>query len=132
MTDRDSILVMMVSYRDVHLPDTIESLQAAAVLPERLRFLICLQDRDPRIREFLSARDDCRVIEVDPEEHISLGSAFNLLREQLDSGEELVLYTEPHMHAVSGWDEYYISQLRSLDERAVISNYAYTDRKSVV
>ena len=126
MKENPEILVMMVSYRDVHLPDTVESLRAAALHPERLRFVICLQDRDPRIREFLSARDDCRVIEVDPEEHISLGSAFNLLREQLVSDDELVLYTEPHMHAVPGWDEYYVCQLRALDERAVISNYAFT------
>ena len=126
MKDSPDILVMMTSYRDVHLPDTVKSLRAAAVHPERLRFVICLQDCDPGIRDFLSKRDDCRVIEVDPEEHISLGSAFNLLREQAVSDDALVLYTEPHMHAVTGWDEYYTRQLRSLGDRAVISNYAHT------
>lgn len=28
--------------------------------------MICLQGRDQRIREYLSARNDCRVIGVDP------------------------------------------------------------------
>ncbi len=126
MKDSPNIAVMTVSYKDVHLPDTVESLRSAAVHPERLRFVICLQDKDPGIRGFLSKRDDCRVIEVDPEEHISLGSAFNLLREQPVTDGELVLYTEPHMHAVYGWDEYYVRQLRRLGERAVISNYAHT------
>ena len=126
MKEIPDIAVMMVSYRDVHLPDTVESLRAAAVRPERLRFVICLQDGDPRIRDYLSKQDDCRVLDVDPEARISLGSAFNLLREQAVSDEELVLYTEPHMHAIQGWDEYYVQQLRSLGERAVISNYAFT------
>ncbi len=126
MKDTPNIIVMMVSYKDVHLPDTIESLRAAAVHPERLRFVICLQDRDPQIRAYLSNQGDCRVIEVDPEEHISLGSAFNLLREHAVSCGDLVLYTEPHMHAVRGWDEYYVRQLSELGERAVISNYAHT------
>ena len=124
MKDSPNIAVMTVSYRDIHLPDTLESLRSAALHPEKLRFVICLQDTDPGIREFLSKRNDCRMIEVDPEEHISLGSAFNLLREQLVPDDTFVLYTEPHMHAVRGWDEYYVRQLRSLGGRAVISNYA--------
>ncbi len=126
MKNSPGITVMMVSYKDVHLPDTIESLRSAAVRPERLRFLICLQDRDPGIRAYLSAHSDCRMIEVDPDERISLGSAFNLLGEQPVSDGELVLYTEPHMHAVHGWDEYYVRQINSLPRRSVISNYAHT------
>ena len=126
MNESPAIAVMIVSYKDVHLPETIESLRSAAVHPEKLRFVICLQDRDPGVRAYLSAQNDCRVIEVDPEEHISLGCAFNLLGEQPVSDGELVLYTEPHMHAVPGWDEYYVQQLRSLGEGAVISNYALT------
>ena len=126
MKDDPNIMIMMVSYKDVHLPDTIESLRAAAIRPERLRFVICLQDRDPLIRKYLSDQGDCQVIEVDPEERISLGSAFNLLREYVASDGAFVLYTEPHMHAVRGWDEYYVRQISALGEHAVISNYAHT------
>ena len=126
MKDVPDITVMMVSYKDVHLPDAIESLRAAAIYPNRLRFVICLQDRDPRIRSYLSDQVDCRVIEVDPKERISLGASFNLLREYAVAGGGFVLYTEPHMHAVSGWDEYYVLQLIVLGERAVVSNYAHT------
>ena len=104
--------------------DTICSFKDNAVHPERVSFIICLQDDDPVIQEKLCTRDDCEVISVNPREHISLGSAYNLLREKCaDRDEEYALFTEPHVYAVSGWDEYHIRELKRLGDRAVISNY---------
>jgi hypothetical protein len=121
---KDRILILINSYRDPHLMDTICSFKDNAVHPERVSFIICLQDDDPVIQEKLCTRDDCEVISVNPREHISLGSAYNLLREKCaDRDEEYALFTEPHVYAVSGWDEYHIRELKRLGDRAVISNY---------
>lgn len=121
---KDRILILINSYRDPHLMDTIRFFKDNAVHPERVSFIICLQDDDPVIREKLCARDDCDVIYANPQEHISLGSAYNLLREKCAGrDEEYALFTEPHVYAVSGWDEYHIRELKRLGDRAVISNY---------
>ena len=120
----DRILLLINSYRDPHLMDTIRSFKDNAVHPERLSFIICLQDDDPAIGAELCARGDCEVIPVDPREHISLGAAYNLLRARCAGrDEEYALFTEPHIYAVYGWDEYHVRELKRLGDRAVISNY---------
>lgn len=121
---KDRILILINSYRDPHLMDTIRFFKDNAVHPERISFIICLQDDDQVVHSELCARDDCEVISVDPQKHISLGSAYNLLREKCAGrDEEYALFTEPHVYAVSGWDEYHIRELKRLGDRAVISNY---------
>lgn len=117
------ILVMIPSYKDPYLTNTVLSFIGNADNPDRVHISICYQDDDMLTLHNLKTIKNCQVIHVPTKDAKGVGHAYHLLEGTL-TDEEYVLCTESHMYAVKGWDTYLTKLSDSLGDKAVISDWS--------
>lgn len=130
MTSPDpEIFVALAAYRDPELVATIESCQANAAAPERLRFGIHLQFDDERpgaerdcLDEVAFAREP-RVIRV-PADWSRGGCWARHHVQSLWDGEAYTLQVDSHTHFASGWDADLIDYVETLpDPKPLVTGF---------
>ena len=119
-----TILIMIPSYKDPHLLQTVEFFKNNADYPERIHFAICYQDDDLETLEKLKQIPNCKITHIMPDQAQGIGYAHHLLEKLLDD-EDFIFQTDAHMCAVKGWDSFYIEEIQKLGKKTVISNYAH-------
>lgn len=118
-----TVLVEIPSYRDPELRNTIESALAMAANPDRIRFVVCLQDDDPGMLAYLKSVPGCRFRWFAEKDAPGLCAA-RYECQRLYGGEDFVLHVDAHMRFARGWDVATIDQWnRCGDPKAVLSTW---------
>lgn len=123
--DDRRILVLIASYRDTELPETIANAIAQARYPEHLRFAICHQYGEETARLLEPWADDPR-FSVDAVPHTaSNGCCWARSRTfALYDDEPYILQIDAHTRFAAGWDSRYIDMLESIDaELPILTTY---------
>lgn len=119
-----TILVEIPAYCDPEVVKTVKAALANAANPDRIRFVVCLQDDDGERLEALRAMAAVRL------KHYAVKDAPGACAARYEcnlmyDGEDFVFHTDAHMRFAKFWDVAMIEQWRSCgDEKAVLSGYA--------
>lgn len=123
--DDRRILVLIASYRDAELSNTIADAIAQAAYPEHLRFAICHQFGDETVGLLEPWSDDPR-FSIDSVHHSeSRGCCWARNRTfAMFDGEPYILQIDAHTRFAARWDARYIDMLESTEsELPVLTTY---------
>jgi len=123
--DDRRILVLIASYRDAELSNTIADAIAQAAYPEHLRFAICHQFGDETVRLLDKWTDDPR-FSIDSVHHSeSRGCCWARNRTfAMFDDEPYILQIDAHTRFAARWDARYIDMLESTEsELPVLTTY---------
>lgn len=118
------ILVLIASYKDADLINTINNAVEMAKYPDRIHFAICYQD-DVAESYYQAIKDtsNLKIIVVPPNE--SKGCCWSRsLSQELYGGEDYVLQIDSHMRFVKDWDDRMINTLNECSsDKPILTSY---------
>lgn len=124
------IAIQIPSYCDPELLNTIHSAVKTAANPNRVIFLVCLQDDDEAVLSELIAMPNCKVVHIAKKDAPGLCAARHMCNKML-TDEEYVLHIDSHMRFPKFWDVCLISLWKQCeDDKAIITAYGmnYADK----
>ena len=122
----ETIFVSIASYQDDMLKLTIADALAKAKYPDRIKFGVVEQRESARrINPGVYARKQIRYVGVEPEDSRGVCWARSVCM-SLYQNEDWFFQIDSHMLFDQHWDEWYINQLKALEEQSakpIISGY---------
>ena len=121
--NNDKILILIPSYCDDELLNTVRSALIQADNPNRIYFSICYQSDNLKDYEELKKIKNCKIKYLKASEAKGTCFARNICKQMIEN-EKFVFQTDSHMRFVKHYDTKLIEQLLSLnDPKASISFY---------